>query len=250
MPSRPDDPNVVRIDADLVPLARAYLDKRTKEPELIGLALARRDFPALYRIGHNLHGSGQMFGFAELTAIGAELQQAVEARDSAGIERLGRRIADFVSRTRVESGPSAAARAAAVSDTDGSAPRRVLVVDDDEMNRTLIAHCLEKQACRVTQCAGGEEALAALHSEPLPALILLDVVMPGMSGLEVCRRIKADPETGAIPIILLTALEKREDRRRGMQAGADDFLIKPVSRRALLERVSRLLPQISAPAGR
>jgi CheY-like chemotaxis protein len=110
------------------------------------------------------------------------------------------------------------------------------------MNRILIAHHLEKEGYAVVQCASGEEALAMLDRRPLPALVLLDVLMGATSGLEVCRHIKQSASTSVIPVVLLTALESKEDRMRGMQAGADDLLTKPVTRGALLERVSRLLP--------
>src|SRR5687768_6147082 len=89
MSSHSGETTIVRLDADLVNLARAYLSKRAKEPDVIGTALHQRDFETIQRIGHNLHGSGQMFGFGELTRIGAELQRAVVARDGAGI-KIGR----------------------------------------------------------------------------------------------------------------------------------------------------------------
>jgi CheY-like chemotaxis protein len=186
-----------------------------------------------------------MFGFGELTRIGAELQRAVVARDGAGIMRLKHRMAEFVSRVKVESASiddDAVTSESGTRDSSVTVRRNhVLLVDDDEMNRILIAHYLEKEGYTVAQAASGEEALAALEIRPLPALILLDVVMPDVSGLDVCRHIKASPSTGAIPVVLLTALEKNEDRFRGMEAGADDFVTKPVTRVDLLARVSTLL---------
>lgn len=247
MSSHSGETTIVRLDADLVNLARAYLSKRAKEPDVIGTALQQRDFETIQRIGHNLHGSGQMFGFGELTRIGAELQRAVVARDGAGIMRLKHRMAEFVSRVKVESAnidDDAVTSESGTRDSSVTVRRNhVLLVDDDEMNRILIAHYLEKEGYTVAQAASGEEALAALEIRPLPALILLDVVMPGLSGLDVCRHIKASRSTGAIPVVLLTALEKNEDRFRGMEAGADDFVTKPVTRVDLLARVSTLLPR-------
>lgn len=245
MPNRPHERNVVRVEADLVGLARAYLEKRARELPVIEKALARGDYSALHRIGHNLHGSGQMFGFEELTAIGVELQQAAEARNAKRIRRLASSIEEFLERTEVERGERNGWET-----VDGSGERpteasplgdAILIVDDDEMNRILIAHHLEKEGYAVVQCASGEEALAMLDRRPLPALVLLDVLMGATSGLEVCRHIKQSSSTSVIPVILLTALESKEDRMRGMQAGADDLLTKPVTRSALLEQVSRLL---------
>lgn len=252
MRNRSADMSVIRIDPDLVNLARAYLAKRAVDLGVIESALQRRDFETIHRIGHNMHGSGQMFGFGELTAIGAQLQRAVEARDAARILRLQRRMAHFVSSTEVAGALVDEARPRRNGGMDGLTAfesNAVLVVDDDEMNRILITHYLEKEGYAVTQVSSGEEALRVLEDPPLPALILLDVVMPGTSGLEVCRRIKAHPSTGAIPVVLLTALEKNEDRARGMDAGADDFITKPVARADLLARVALLAPRTAA-AGR
>lgn len=247
MPSRSGDVNFVRIDSDLAGLARAYLANRAKDLEKIRSALQRRDYEAIHRIGHNMHGSGQMFGFAELTALGANLQQAAGAGNGGEIARLERCIDDFLLRTRIVEDE----RAGVASDRTESAeaePARercgqyVLVVDDDAMNRMLITHYLKNGGYRVREVSSGEEALAAVKEQPLPALVVLDVVMPGTGGLAVCRRIRSDPATAAIPIVLLTALDKEEDRQRGMEAGANDFVSKPVSRRELMSRVSVLAP--------
>jgi CheY-like chemotaxis protein len=236
-----------RADPELAALARAYLAKRAKEPGVIAAAVERGDFEAIHKIGHNLLGSGEMFGFAELSRIGAALQRAADARDAAGIDRLRRRMAHYLARTAAPL-PQQSQAAAERAGRHAQTPRRarvyeVLVVDDDEMNRILITHYLEKARYTVAQCASGEEALAALAAPRLPALVLLDVVMPGSSGLDVCRAIKDDPRTGSIPVVLLTALEKEDDRRRGMEAGADDFVTKPVARAELLARVARLVPR-------
>lgn len=247
MASRSGEVNVVRIDPDLVDLARTYLANRANDLKKIRGALERHDYAAIHRIGHNMHGSGQMFGFAELTALGADLQRAAGARDAAKIARLERSVGDFVLRTRVAPDERAGAQVVAT----GAAPARasepgalrgqyILVVDDDAMSRLLVKHYLEKAGYRVREGCSGEEALAVVKAEPRPALVVLDVVMPGADGLEVCRRIRSDPVTAAIPIVLLTALDRREDLRRGFEAGADDFVIKPVSQRELLSRVSKL----------
>ncbi|HEX6004391.1 MAG TPA: response regulator [Burkholderiales bacterium] len=214
---------------------------------MIAAAVERRDFDAIHKIGHNLLGSGEMFGFAELSRIGAGLQRAADAHDAAGVDRLRRRMAHYLAQTVAPISQQAHTVAAGTRRraTAVRAPRRheVLVVDDDEMNRILITHYLEKAGYTVAQCARGEEALAALDAPRLPGLVLLDVVMPGRSGLDICRAIKADARTGSIPVVLLTALEKEEDRQRGMEAGADDFVTKPVSRVDLLARVAELLPR-------
>ena len=119
---------------------------------------------------------------------------------------------------------------------------RVLVVDDEEPNRVLLRDWLEAQGHAVTEAADGEQALEAVGSTA-PDVILLDVMLPRMDGFEVCRRLKADARTAPIPILLITALTDRQDRLAGIQAGANDFLTKPIDapklRRTLARHVRR-----------
>jgi len=117
---------------------------------------------------------------------------------------------------------------------------RILVVDDVATNRIVMKVKLTAACYAVDQADCGTAALAAARSTP-PDLILLDVLMPDMSGLEVCRRLKADPDTADIPVILITALADRDSKMAGLEAGADDFLTKPVDEVTLLARVRSLL---------
>ncbi len=117
---------------------------------------------------------------------------------------------------------------------------RILVVDDVATNRIVMKVKLAAACYAVDQVDCGTAALAAARTTA-PDLILLDVVMPDMSGLEVCRRLKADPDTAEIPIILVTALADRASKMAGLEAGADDFLTKPVDEVTLLARVRSLL---------
>jgi CheY-like chemotaxis protein len=116
----------------------------------------------------------------------------------------------------------------------------VLVVDDNQQNRELLQAYLEDVDCRSIPAHDGPEALEILAKDP-PDLILLDVMMPRMSGFEVCRRIKNDPKTSDIPIIMVTALSEFGDIERGIDSGTDDFLSKPVNKLELLTRVKTLL---------
>lgn len=116
----------------------------------------------------------------------------------------------------------------------------ILVVDDDEFNLKLLKKMLAVEGHAVRTAASGEEALASV-AEQLPDLILLDVMMPGIDGFEVTRRLKADACTRSIPIIIVTALEDRESRIKGLASGAEEFLSKPVSRAELQMRVKNLL---------
>jgi two-component system alkaline phosphatase synthesis response regulator PhoP len=116
----------------------------------------------------------------------------------------------------------------------------VLVVDDNQQNRELLQAYLEDVDCRTIPAKDGPEALKIIAKNP-PDLILLDVMMPRMSGFEVCRRIKNDPKTSDIPVIMVTALNEFGDIERGIDSGTDDFLSKPVNKLELLTRVKTML---------
>jgi len=117
---------------------------------------------------------------------------------------------------------------------------KILVVDDVPENVELLASMLEGKGYRVVTTTNGEEALEKVAHDQ-PDLILLDIMMPGTDGFEVCRRLKADPKTESIPIIMVTVLDELEDIEKGVEVGTDDFLTKPVNRLELLTRVKSLL---------
>ncbi|CAN5156069.1 PleD family two-component system response regulator [soil metagenome] len=117
---------------------------------------------------------------------------------------------------------------------------RILVVDDVPANVRLLEAKLTIEYYDVVSCHDGATALVLAAAEK-PDIILLDVMMPGMDGFEVCKRLKADPETRHIPVVLVTALDGREDRIRGLEAGADDFLTKPLDDVVLFARVRSLV---------
>ncbi len=117
---------------------------------------------------------------------------------------------------------------------------KVLVVDDTPHNVKLLADLLAVKGYAVATAVNGEEALAKVASER-PDLVLLDVMMPGLSGYDVCRRIRGDPATALLPVVLVTSLDPQLERVKGMEAGADDFLSKPINQAELFARVRSLL---------
>ncbi|MDX2148295.1 MAG: response regulator [Planctomycetota bacterium] len=116
----------------------------------------------------------------------------------------------------------------------------VLIVDDNEQNLELLSAYVEDLSCRVRIARDGLEATAEIDAAT-PDLILLDVMMPRMSGFQLCQRLRAAPKTKEVPIIVVTALTEMSDVERALEVGADDFLSKPVNRLELATRVRTLL---------
>ena len=130
---------------------------------------------------------------------------------------------------------------------DSVSDRKILVVDDEEAIRSLAGACIRHalgQEYGVLEARDGDDAIAAAERE-LPDLILLDIMMPGTDGFEVCRRLKASPTTKDIPIVFLTALGAEKDVEQGLALGGDGYVIKPFNAVTLAAQITELL----APAG-
>jgi CheY-like chemotaxis protein len=125
-------------------------------------------------------------------------------------------------------------------DVTDLADASILLVDDNVQNLELMQAYLESLPCRISTAEDGVEAFDAITDDP-PDLILLDVMMPRMSGFELCQKIKANPDTRDIVIIMVTALHEVGDFERAVECGTDDFLTKPVNKLELLTRVRSLL---------
>lgn len=115
-----------------------------------------------------------------------------------------------------------------------------MIADDEPGIRRLVRMTLESEQCQVLEAADGEEALSVTRDER-PDLVLLDVMMPKRSGLEVCRILKDDPATSRIPVIMLTARAQESDLREGEEAGSDGYFMKPFSPLALMRKVDEML---------
>jgi two-component system alkaline phosphatase synthesis response regulator PhoP len=125
--------------------------------------------------------------------------------------------------------------------------RKILVVDDEAVLVETIAYNLEQAGYRVVTASDGNSALEAARSEG-PDLILLDIMLPGMDGLEVCRQLRRESSTATTPIVMLTAKGDEIDKVVGLEVGADDYVTKPFGRRELLARIRALLRRVDYPA--
>jgi len=117
---------------------------------------------------------------------------------------------------------------------------RVLIVEDEPDIRDLLAFHLEREGYQVSRCKSGAEALRAIAAAA-PDLVLLDLMLPEMDGLEVCRRLRGDPRTVSLPVVMLTARGEEIDRVLGLELGADDYIVKPFSPKEVVARVRAVL---------
>ncbi len=120
-------------------------------------------------------------------------------------------------------------------------PKRVLVVEDEADLLASLEYNLGREGWSPIGAPSGADALAVLRTDPLPDLVLLDLMLPDMSGKEICRRLKAEPRTRRIPVIMVTARAEELDRIVGLELGADDYVTKPYSVRELMLRVAAVL---------
>jgi two-component system, OmpR family, alkaline phosphatase synthesis response regulator PhoP len=153
------------------------------------------------------------------------------------------RLGQLTTETTIMNAPLQALSQPSSSDDMDYSKSVVLVVDDNAQNVELLQAYLETLGCRVLTASDGLAAMQIVRSpdSPTPDLILLDVMMPRMSGFEVCRKLKGDPATRSIPVMMVTALNELGDIERGVESGTDDFLTKPVNKLELLTRVRSLL---------
>lgn len=201
-------------------------------------AILERDSEALHKGAHALRGSLMIFAADKVAALARKLAKcsaSFNTETDSLVSQLAAGCAQVQSELQAlaEKDPHDTLSVEANSRHIG----RVLVVEDDDTNRSLMRDALQAAGHLVWEADSAEQGLSQLASRSIDCL-LLNVLMPGMDGFSMCQRVKSDPLTHRLPVILVTALEAREDRLRGIECGADDFLTKPLDLPELLLRVS------------
>lgn len=123
--------------------------------------------------------------------------------------------------------------------------RKVLAVDDDAITLELLEFLLKKRGYDVATCTGGEAGIKKAQEDP-PGVIILDVMMPGIDGIETCRRLRANQKTAKIPILFLSALGQDVEVMRGLMAGSDGYMLKPFEPDELLKQIEKLISRTEA----
>jgi diguanylate cyclase (GGDEF)-like protein len=230
-----------------VDFIRSYNDKlKLLEPETLDLHVNE-----IQTLAHTLKSSAAILGAAGLreqaTLLDAEFKET-RRQSPATVAELSRQLKAVIEalRTYLEHASEEREEPAVVERADSAlvqqardqitAKGRVLVVDDERINQKLLAEVLSEEN-ELLLADDGEQAIQLAHKTPQPDLILLDIVMPGIDGYEVCRRLKQDPETETIPIVFISGNISNEDERRGLQLGAIDYIRKPFNSLVVKARV-------------
>jgi twitching motility two-component system response regulator PilG len=211
---------------------------RAGAERLAGVVREQPDYLAHYYFGMALLNLGQADeALAQFRA--AQKFRPADSTFAAQVVGLEQALADAVPTSgRPETSPPAP-RASAPKFT----PKSVMVVDDSPTIRKLVGLTMTKNGYRVVEAGDGEEALEQIRAEGVPDLVLVDVVMPGMDGLTLCKRIRQDPVTARVPVIILSAHDGFLDKVRGKMAGSDRYLTKPFEPAALVRVVREFCPQ-------
>ena len=200
----------------------------------------------LMQVTHRLNGLAGTIGFPSISARASELETLVEAAGRGAFDAVRARDAvdaiRLAFRTDLASPPVRAPQA--VSRVRGA---KILLAEDEADQRAIVTACLQGAGYEPLAVASGDLVIATAREEK-PAVILLDIAMPGLDGYTVCKRLKADPDLAGIPVIFMTAGANLDDRLTGLALGADEFLAKPVDMRELVLRIQLLLKR-HAPRG-
>jgi putative two-component system response regulator len=233
-------------------LIDSLMSESSGQMEAVRKAAASGDREALYRAAHSLQGSVAIVGADSVARTCAELVKTARAGSldhvdvmvaqlESGIESIRKALVGW---TQTAPGGAGMHTSHPQQPPPGVGRRRVLVIDDDEGIRKITQMLVEGLGHDVESARDGLEGLAKLHLGV--DLVLLDVVMPGLDGFDVCRRIRQDPTGKDIPVIMVTTLETREHRLHAVEAGANDFIAKPVDETELRVRTTSLLKMKAA----
>jgi putative two-component system response regulator len=235
-------------------LIDSLMGESSGQMEAVRKAAATGDREALYRAAHSLQGSVAIVGADSVARLCAELVKTarkgsfehvdpIVAQVESGIEAIRKALVGWTESVP-SAGASAAERAQRHQAAAGLGRKRVLVIDDDDGIRKITQILVEGLGHDVEAARDGIEGLAKLQLGV--DLVLLDVVMPGLDGFDVCRRIRQDPAGRDVPVIMVTSLETREHRLHAVEAGANDFIAKPVDDTELRVRATSLLKMKAA----
>jgi putative two-component system response regulator len=228
-------------------LVNSLMGESAGQMNAVRKAVASGDREALYRAAHSLQGSAAIVGASSVARVCSELVKSarrgpdeeinslVEQID-AGLDAIRKALAGWARQKQGGDLPAPSERPA--TPTSGMR-KRVLVVDDDDQIRGITQQLVEDLGHEVETARDGIEGLAKLR--PGIDLVLLDVVMPGLDGYEVCRRIRSSPAGKDIPVIIVTTLETKEHRLQAVESGANDFIAKPIDETELRVRSASLL---------
>src|SRR5687767_8344132 len=230
-------------------LIDSLMGESSGQMEAVRRAAANGDREALYRAAHSLQGSVAIVGADSVARACAELVKTarkgsldhvtpIVLQVESGIEAIRKALVGWTEKLG-SAAPSSVAHA-----PTGLGRRRVLVIDDDDGIRKITQLLVEGLGHDVESARDGIEGLAKLQLGV--DLVLLDVVMPGLDGFDVCRRIRQDPVGRDVPVIMVTTLETREHRLHAVEAGANDFIAKPVDETELRVRATSLLKMKAA----
>ena len=232
-------------------LIDSLMGESSGQMEAVREAAATGDREALYRAAHSLQGSVAIVGADSVARMCAEL---VKTARGGSLDQVGSMVAQLESaiesirKALVGWAPTTTAPGVRHSEhpqsTSALSRKRILVIDDDEGIRKITEMLVEGLGHDVESARDGVEGLAKLHLGI--DLVLLDVVMPGLDGFDVCRRIRQDPAGKDIPVIMVTTLETREHRLHAVETGANDFIAKPVDETELRVRTTSLLKMKAA----
>lgn len=229
-------------------LIDSLMGESSGQMEAVRKAAANGDREALYRAAHSLQGSVAIVGADSVARACAELVKTARKGSFEQVTPIVSQVESGIAAIRkalvgwTESLPAGAAAAAAQARAyppTGLGRKRVLVIDDDDGIRKITQMLVEGLGHDVEGARDGIEGLAKLQLGV--DLVLLDVVMPGLDGFDVCRRIRQDPAGRDVPVIMVTTLETREHRLHAVEAGANDFIAKPVEETELRVRATSLL---------